>query len=313
MIVTADCPLEFECDDKVAELVRYIGSTNAMQKRFLKQAVAGLTSSERYEFNHFLEYWLSEASATIQTVGDSYNKIVQSMIAEQAFFRRHNRYRFSRYDEVRSTVYGSEEYMRPYMMGLGVSTYLWPNHMAISRFFRSVFPNAPTGSYLEVGPGHGMFFLQALGSAKFDFCLGVDISPTSVAMTRKLLDSKWFGEFSRYDLVEADFLSADLSAHGFDTIVMGEVLEHVERPDLFMGRIHDLSKKGAFIFVTTVVNAPAIDHIYLFDTPQAVRDLLIASGFEIKAEQLSPYVNSTLEETMAKRLPLNVAFQLTPQ
>jgi 2-polyprenyl-3-methyl-5-hydroxy-6-metoxy-1,4-benzoquinol methylase len=306
-------PPETGQHDLVAQLVDYVGAINMMQRRFLEQALAALEPQERKEFNNYLEYWASTQMDAIQLIGDSYNAIVKGMIAEQAFFRRHKRYRYSRYDEVGGIVYGSEEYMRPYMIGLAITTYLWPNHTSISRFFRKVFPTAGGQRYLEIGPGHGMFFLQALSSAKFDHCLGVDISPTSIAMTRRLLESKWFGEFDGYDLMEADFLSADLPAHDFDAIVMGEVLEHVEQPDLFMRRIRELCKDNAFAFVTTVVNSPAIDHIFLFEDPQSIRDLLTASGFRIVAEQLSPYVNSTLAETMAKRLPLNAAFHLAPQ
>lgn len=298
--------------DLVSRLVEQIVSANPMQRRFLEYALAGLSNAERSEFNHYLGFWLATGEAGIEDIARSYNQIVQSMIVEQTFFRRNRRYRFARYEDVADSVYGSEEFMRPYMMGLAVSTYLWPNHTAISRFFRSVLPRAPHGQYLEVGPGHGVFFIEALKSGRFEACLGVDISATSIAMTRRLLDSGWFGRFGRYELMLSDFLSAELPRHGFDTVVMGEVLEHVERPDMFMARIRELCRPGAFAFVTTVVNAPAVDHIYLFEEPEAVRELLQAAGFRIGAELLVPYVSTTLDETMAKRLPLNVAFQIEP-
>ena len=309
---TGVLPAHRTAPDLVSRLAEQIVSANPMQRRFLEHALAGLTDAERGEFDHYLGFWLSTGEADIEDIASSYNKIVQSMIVEQAFFRRHKRYRFARYEDVAESVYGSEDYMRPYMMGLAVSTYLWPNHTAISRFFKSVLPPAPRGRYLEVGPGHGVFFMEALKSGRFESCLGVDISATSIAMTRRLLDSGWFGRFDGYELMLSDFLTAELPHNGFDGIVMGEVLEHVEQPDVFMARIRELCRPGAFAFVTTVVNAPAIDHIHLFEEPQAVRDLLHAAGFRIGAERQVPYVNTTLDETMAKRLPLNVAFQIEP-
>ena len=93
---------------------------------------------------------------------------------------------------------------------------------------------------------------------------------------------------------------------------MGEVLEHVEQPALFMARIRELAAPGAFVFITTAINAPAVDHIYLFDTPDAVRALVRKAGFAIKAELVAPYVGMTLEETLAQKLPINIALQLEP-
>jgi len=91
---------------------------------------------------------------------------------------------------------------------------------------------------------------------------------------------------------------------------MGEVLEHVEEPARFMGRIRELAAPGGYVFITTAINAPAVDHIYLFETPEAVRELVRSAGFAIEGEQTSPYIGMTLEETMAQRLPVNIALQL---
>ena len=103
-----------------------------------------------------------------------------------------------------------------------------------------------------------MFFMAAARSRKFSNCLGVDLSPTSVALTKSLMGSGHFGRFQDYELRQADFLGAPLPRASFDAIVMGEVLEHVEWPALFMARIRELAAPGAFVFVTTAINAPSI-------------------------------------------------------
>jgi 2-polyprenyl-3-methyl-5-hydroxy-6-metoxy-1,4-benzoquinol methylase len=243
-------------------------------------------------------------------VAEAYNTIVRDTLREQMFFRRHGRYRYSRYDEVASSVYLNDDYMTRYMVGLAVTTFLWPNHLAIHRFFRTSLGAAPAGDYLEIGPGHGVFFMTALRSGKFRRCLGVDLSPTSIAMTEALLAGGKFGRFGGYELRQADFLAAPLPERAFAAVVMGEVLEHVEEPARFMDRIRELAAPGGYVFITTAINAPAVDHIYLFETPEAVRELARNAGFLIEGEQTSPYIGMTLEETMAQRLPVNIALQL---
>lgn len=55
------------------------------------------------------------------------------------------------------------------------------------------------------------------------------------------------------DIRTDDFLAADPAGIGgpFDVTVMWDVVEHLERPDLFLARIGALSAPGALLYVTT--------------------------------------------------------------
>jgi hypothetical protein len=129
-------------------------------------------------------------------------------------------------------------------------------------------------------------------------------------MTRRLLDSDPSIPRPRWRLLHADFLEAANLTGTYTAIVMGEVLEHVERPLLFLQRIRALAEDDAFIFITTAVNAPAVDHIYLFRSVDEVRELAEAAGLRVIDQLATPYSGCSMEETIQQRLPINVAMVL---
>ncbi|MEO8753965.1 MAG: class I SAM-dependent methyltransferase, partial [Casimicrobiaceae bacterium] len=191
-----------------------------------------------------------------------------------------------------------------------LSSYLWPNHLALFRFFRASLPTDRRGDYLEIGPGHGYFFKTAMQLSRYDAFFGIDISETSIALTRELVDRYGGESAARVHLQCLDFLEADLPRAGFAAIVMGEVLEHVEAPEQFLRRIASLAANDAFLFVTTCINAPAIDHIRLFRHPRELQDMFAACGMAIRQERICPHAGKTLDECLAERYAVNVAYVL---
>jgi 2-polyprenyl-3-methyl-5-hydroxy-6-metoxy-1,4-benzoquinol methylase len=91
---------------------------------------------------------------------------------------------------------------------------------------------------------------------------------------------------------------------------MGEVLEHVEKPDVFLRRIAELAKDDAYVFVTTCINAPTVDHIYLWRTTDELEEMITANGLKIVEPLRLPYEGKTLEESREQNLPINVAYVL---
>lgn len=299
------CPLTIELVDRIT-------SENAMQFRSLDQAVAALQPGEAGELESYIAFCISEG-VQLECLASAYLTITNDTVREQIFFRRHGHYRYSTFEEVASSVYFDDNYMKRYMYGLALTLYLWPNHLEIVRFFRSTIADARGLAYLEVGPGHGAFFRHAVALGGFRSYLGVDISPTSLTMTKRLLSRAGPAlEGKDWRLLQSDFLALPSDASRFDAIVMGEVLEHVERPELFLERIRALSSPEAFIFVTTAVNAPAVDHIFLFRSVEEVTAMATAAGLVVTNQLAVPYKGLSLEETVAQKLPINVALVLTP-
>lgn len=289
----------------IAQVIR----ANPMQARALQDAHNGLRPKERDELRDYLAFCVAQG-VDINRLVASYQTITQDTLREQVYFQRNGTYRYRSFAEVADKVYFDAEYMSSYMYGLALTLYLWPNHRDMVRFFQKEMSGRKGLRYLEVGPGHGVFFRNAIREGGYAHYLGIDISPTSLDLTRRLVSSD-NGLQENWELRESDFLQVDELDPGFDAIVMGEVLEHVEDPSEFLRRVRDLARPGAFIYVTTAVNAPAIDHIFLFSSVDEVVQMCEVAGLRVVEILAPPYLGCTMEETVLKKLPINVALTLT--
>ena len=292
----------------VDQLVASITDQYPVHKAFLEQALDGASEEERARLDGYLRFCLDKG-LELDYLAESYLTILGDTIDEQLYFRDNGHYRHSTFAEVADSVYHDREYMDRYMYGLAITNFLWPNHVAMARFLRSTLPRDRGGRYLEIGPGHGFLLLSALEVGGFDEVLGVDLSAASVEQTRTIIDHFYPGAPARVE--QQDFLEAsDLEPGSFDAVVMGEVLEHVEQPQVFLERIAELAKDDAYVFVTTCINAPAVDHIYLWRTTDDLEQMITDAGLRIVEPLRLPYEGKSLEESRAESLPINVAYVL---
>ena len=282
---------------------------NPMHRSFLDQALANLTPLEKAEIGEYIAFCNSRGLA-IEYLAKCYLTVVADTLREQIYFQRHGKYRYATFAEVAGHVYFDPEYMADYMHGLALSSYLWPNHLELFRFFRASLPTDRRGSYLEIGPGHGYFFKTAMQLSRYDAFHGVDISATSIGLTRDLVERYGGDRTAQVRLECLDFLEADLPRAGFAAIVMGEVLEHVEQPERFLRKLASLAADDAFLFVTTCINAPAIDHIRLFRDPRELQDMFVACGLAIRQQRICPHAGKTLDECLGERYAVNVGYVL---
>lgn len=288
------------------EIVRLL----PLQANSLPVAVAALAPDEQAELEEYLAFAASKGW-DVARLAEAYQSITNDTLREQVYFQRNGHYRHSDFESVAKGVYFDDDYMSRYMYGLALTLYLWPNHLTLLRFFRQQFPRGRAGRYLEVGPGHGAFFRWAVRHGAYNEYLGVDISPTSLEMTKRLLAGETDLDTRACRLVEADFLEERGIEGPFDALVMGEVLEHVEQPGRFLSRLRELAAPDAFIYISTAINAPAVDHIYLFRNVDEVASLAQDAGLRVVETCATPYVGCSMEETIRRRLPVNVAMVLS--
>ena len=293
----------------VGAFLEEIVRINPLQSSFVESSLHDATPEEREELANYIRYCENQ-SLDISYLAQCYDVIVKDTLREQVYFQRHGRYRYSTFAEVADSVYFDDDYMSKYMHGLAITAWLWPNHREMHRYFASTLPKEKKGTYLEVGPGHGVYMMTAMKQSRYERFEGIDLSPTSVAMTSALLESRDVPDGASYEIYCSDFLKDELKQTSYDAIVMGEVLEHVEEPLEFLQKIRDLASKDAYIFITTPINAPAIDHIYLFDSFAAIEDLVSQAQLSVRDYLEIPYPGETVEQSVEQRLPINVALVL---
>jgi hypothetical protein len=306
MILTKSFPFSL-----IDHLIQEILKINKIQKKFLENSTQALTEDDTRLFTQYIKYCLDQ-DLTLEYLAKCYDLIVQDTFIHQLYFKRYGKYKHSSYAEVESLVYRNKDYMSMYMYGLAITTFLWLNHSQMKLFFKEELPKNKPGKYLEIGPGHGFHMMEAMQVSQYDQFLGIDISPTSVAITQEILSSHYFGEFSNYKIKECDFLAWE-SNDKYDAVVMGEVLEHVEKPQQFLEKIATMIYPSSHVHITTCINSPAIDHIYLFENEEQVANMVEASGFYIKKQLLIPYHSTTLEQSVQEKLPINIALILGKQ
>jgi hypothetical protein len=291
-------------------VVAQVLAKKPMHRRFLKRALQNLGDAERDEVEHYIGFMQSEG-LTREQIASAYLTIVDDTFREELYFRETGRYRFSTFAQAQATVYDNPVYMRDYMVGLALSSFWWSNHMEMRRFFKQQMPRlqAHTGLYREVGPGHGMYFLESMRHCRFDVYEGLDISATSIAMTRRITESGHFGHFANARFVQADFL-ADTALARSDVLVMGEVLEHVENPGAFLARAHATTTPDCSFFLSTCINAPAVDHLYNPGTVERLEALFAEHGFAVHERCVIGRDGASLEQCERERLAINVAYLL---
>lgn len=293
----------------ISTLITSILKSIPMHRNGLNRAIASMEDAELQHLEQYIKFW-QQRGISIDYLADCYLTITGDLLRETVYFKQHKKYRYSSFDEVANSVYYNDKYMSLYMHGLVITLFFWPNHRELSRFFRQTLPPNNKGTYLEIGPGHGYFFMSAMKASEYESFIGIDISETSIRQTSSLIDHYQGKTNKKIELHHIDFLQYPFPNSSYDAIVMGEVLEHIEEPHLFLKQIARIAKKDAYIFVTTCINAPAIDHIYHYKSPEHLEDIFADCDLHIKKQRILPYAGKTLEESLSESLAINVAYVL---
>jgi 2-polyprenyl-3-methyl-5-hydroxy-6-metoxy-1,4-benzoquinol methylase len=238
---------------------------------------------------------------------ESYRWLCDTFNEEQLFFYRHKRYRLSSFEEARVAVYSNPEYMKKYMEGLLISQLFWYNH-AKSYIFHNCFINrlSPGFSYLEIGPGHGLYLSTVANQDKCALAEAWDFSAESLRQTSDSISKIGINKSVRLLQHDVQGVLTSSSNTLFDAIVISEVLEHLEQPKkaLEILRAH-LAPKGNML-INFPINSPAPDHIFFLDSLESVVRLVESAGLKVKLMEGHSSSGYTLGRAMEIKAAVSV-------
>ncbi len=194
--------------------------------------------------------------------------------------------------------------MEHYMNGLLVSGIFWHNHAYALHFYRKQYlPMLPSGySHLEIGPGHGALLHLTATDPSHGRIVGWDVSPSSIEATKRTLEI--IGVSDDIELICQDMFEAKSQSNFFDSIVVSELLEHLEDPLKALRALHTVLKPGGHILVNMPANSPAPDHLYLINKPDEVSELIKQAGYTIQKEALFPMTGYSIESCLKDKLTI---------
>lgn len=298
--------------NEIEKFLKIVCEKNSLHGKYLKNFLPMLKENEICGLQRLIEFYESLGNS-ISDIAGCYLLFIQVVMEETMYFAEHGTYRYSTFNEVSRDVYFNDNYMTKYMIGLGLSTYLLNFHLESMRFYDEFIRSVKGSRYLEIGSGHGEYFVKAIELSGLDFFHAVDLSKTCVDMTDKYTHFCCTGrgvELRRDIIIEQRDFFSFVPSEKYDVIVMGEVLEHVEKPGDFLRQMVRCSHEGTLSYVTTVIDAPERDHIYHFHTPGEVFDTVESSGCTIKDYRLVTHNNKPVEKVMKLHQPVLVAMIL---
>ena len=233
--------------------------------------------------------WEKPEIGGIEGLCAAYIRLLGEVMACRIEFMRTGCYNLNSQADAVQQVYNNKEQMVPYMLGLALSQYLWHSHYKLFNFYKEcVKQHTASSRFLEVGCGHGLFVLYLNEQIAQESVLDVvDISKVSIDLSKDLLDATCPQALKRIRFTMSD-VAVFKAETPYDFIGMGEVLEHVESPSYILNALHKLLADDGSLYITTCVNSPAIDHVFLFEHVDEIRSLVHECGFVIAQEEVIP-------------------------
>lgn len=286
-------------DNYIQLLLEKIEAKNPEHAAKLRKNLEGMDSTYfemagRFYSNY--DAYLQREAQTLDFGISRYLKLCADMTDERIKFMATGKYSSTSFEEVEKRVYGNTDTMTYHMHGLVLGQFLWFEQYERIKFFCDRiqhYAGDKPGKYLEIGGGHGLYMMEALRHLtaynRFDL---VDISESSLQLAKGIINDPRVNYYLKniFDFTESD---------KYDFITMGEVLEHLEDPLQILKKIATLIGDTGRAYLTTPVNSPMIDHIYLFNHEQEIRDLFREAGLEIVEEKV--VISEKIPESRARK------------
>ena len=292
------------------QILQLVYKKSPLQKKKLENYLAScdesfFSAAEKFSIDYI--GYLESQNISVEYAVDSYLTMCGNMLKCQIYFMKTGKYPLDQQHKAFEDVYNNEKEMKSYMVGLAISQFLWSTHYDMLSFFKDTLKENDDviSSYLEIGPGHGLYLREAMKYLNNDVkIVAVDISQVSIEMTQSMMAYFYGDHFSKIKYHNVDMLDLALSDK-YDFITMGEVLEHVNYPDKLLLKLKELLSAEGRAFISTCVNCPSIDHVYHFKSVDEIRGKIEDCGLLIKDDKVLPVEILPLKEIEEKKITIN--------
>ena len=202
--------------------------------------------------------------------------------------------------------------MNRYVNGLLLSHLCWHNHRQVLRVFQEQFlPRLPSGArHLEIGPGHGISHGDGGRTSSMRICYRLGYKRNERLPDQNALEL--LNVSAGVKVEKRDILQSEPNGDLFDSVVVSEVLEHLEDPDRALLNLRGFLKPGGLAFINVPVNSPAPDHIYLLRTPEEAEELIGRNGFQILQTECAPATGYSLSRALKNTATISCIITATP-
>ncbi len=222
----------------------------------------------------------SHGEDVLKRIVDGYAAFTIEVNIAQQNYERRGSYQYSTFDDANARVYQQADYMSSYYWGVFAILFCWSHYVELMDFFLLRFVSQlQSGRILEVAPGHGAWGLLAIKNKPGLFLEGWDISPTSLEITPLMAEGAGLANRAHYMIGDATKIQP--AGFKFDAAICSFMLEHLEKPGLFLKDFSASLKPGALVYVSLALTAAQTDHIYEFRHESEGIILAEAAGFEL--------------------------------
>lgn len=250
---------------------------------------------------------LTDNFKSLKKICKSYQYLCEELVLQsEIYFRRYGKYERSKFRDAYRDIYSNKNLMKKYMNGLLLTGVFWNNHASAISYYKRKYLNdlaLKCTDHLEIGPGHGNLLYLASKFGTFNNISAWDISKSSISLTKKAL--KFSGiKYDKIKISIQDIMKVNNNEKKFDSIVISEILEHLEDPLEALKSLYKITKLNGLVFINVPSNSPAPDHLFLIDHPSELNNLVKKSGYNIKETIHFPMTGYTLDQCLKDKLTI---------
>lgn len=237
---------------------------------------------------------------------NSYKWFCTKIMKEQILFMKNKKYSSNSFREVYENLYSKDRDMSKYLKGLLMSQILWSNHAkSIMSYMDFINSYNKKFNFLEIGAGHGLYTFIACKNNLSQKISVWDVSKESLKQVKIFSENLKVKKV--INILNRNILKSppDYDYEKYDLIVMIEILECLENPNLALSNVKKLLSRDGILYLNFPINSPAPDNVFLISNIEELEKLLLKNGFFVDSINCFPAGGISLQKAIEQKLTIS--------